>query len=54
MDISEQIREIELQAWRELGEQRRQERERESEHTNCAYCATGEGYNHNQEIEGKA
>jgi hypothetical protein len=31
VDISEQIREIELQAWRELGEIRRQEREQESE-----------------------
>ena len=31
MDISEQIREIELQLWRELGEQRRKERESERE-----------------------
>lgn len=35
MDISEQVREIELQAWRELGEQRRIERERASA---CDYC----------------
>jgi hypothetical protein len=31
MDISEQIREIELQAWRELGEKRKRERESERE-----------------------
>jgi len=28
MDISEQIREIELELWREIGEERRRERER--------------------------
>jgi hypothetical protein len=31
MDISEQIREIEFQAWRELGEKRKRERESERE-----------------------
>jgi hypothetical protein len=31
VEISEQVREIELQLWRELGEIRRREREQESE-----------------------
>lgn len=31
MDISEQVREIELELWRELGEQRKREREKEKE-----------------------
>ena len=31
MSIEQQIREIELQLWRELGEIRRREREQESE-----------------------
>jgi len=35
VDISEQVREIELQLWRELGEQRRKEREGGSA---CDYC----------------
>jgi hypothetical protein len=31
VEISEQVREIEIQLWRELGEIRRREREQESE-----------------------
>ena len=31
MDISDQIREIELELWRELGEKRKRERESERE-----------------------
>jgi len=31
MDIEQEIREIEMKAWRELGEQRKREREQERE-----------------------
>ena len=43
MDISEQVREIELQAWRELGEQRRQERELATRLWNIEHTIKREG-----------